>query len=68
MHHLYFFFICLFIIYLFIYCFLGVYLRHMEVSRLGIELELQLLAYTTATAMWDLSCMCELLLVARLDP
>ena len=26
-------------------------LRHMEVPRLGVELELQLLAYTTATAM-----------------
>ena len=26
----------------------------MEVLRLGIELELQLLAYTTAIAMWDL--------------
>ena len=25
----------------------------MEVSWLGVELELQLLAYTTATAMWD---------------
>ena len=27
----------------------------MEVFRLGVELELQLSAYTTATAMWDLS-------------
>ena len=26
---------------------------HMEVPRLGVELELQLLAYTTATAMQD---------------
>lgn len=30
--------------------------RHMEVSRLGVESELQLLAFTTATAMPDLSC------------
>ena len=40
--------------------FLGPCLRHMEVSRLGVESELQLSAYTTATAMpdpsrvWDL--------------
>ena len=27
---------------------------------LGAELELQLLAYTTAIAMWDLSCVCDL--------
>ena len=31
--------------------FLGPHLRHMEVPRLGVELELQLPAYTTATAM-----------------
>ena len=31
---------------------LGLHLRHMEVPRLGVELELQLLAYTTATATW----------------
>ena len=27
----------------------------MEVPRRGVKLELQLLAYTTATALWDLS-------------
>ena len=32
----------------------------MEVPRLGIELELQLLAYTTATAMTDPSRVCDL--------
>ena len=31
------------------------HLRHMEVPRLGVKLELQLLACTTATAMPDLS-------------
>ena len=31
--------------------FLGLCLQHMEVPRLGIESELQLLAYTTATEM-----------------
>ena len=33
--------------------FLGPHLKHMEVSRLGVELELQLLACTTAPAMPD---------------
>ena len=39
---------------LFSFWFLGPHLWHMEVPRLGVELELQLLAYTTATAMPDL--------------
>ena len=44
----------IFIFYLFIYLqfffflLLGLYPRHMEVPRLGVQLELQLLAYTTA--------------------
>ena len=29
---------------------------HMEVPRLGVEWELQLLAYATATVVWDLRC------------
>ena len=32
----------------------------MEVPRLGVESELQLQAYATATAMPDLSCVCDL--------
>ena len=32
----------------------------MEVPRLGIESKLQLSAYTTAIAMQDLSCVCDL--------
>ena len=32
----------------------------MEVPRLGVELELQLPAYATATAMWDPSHICDL--------
>ena len=32
----------------------------MEVSRLGVEFELQLLAYTTAKAMRDPSSVCDL--------
>ena len=35
--------------------FLGSHLLHVDVPGLGIESELQLLAYTTATAMPDLS-------------
>ena len=31
------------------------HLQHMDVSRLGVELELQLPAYATATATQDLS-------------
>ena len=32
----------------------------MEVPRLGVESELWLLAYAIATAMWDLSSICDL--------
>ena len=41
-------------------CFLGLHLQHMEVPRLGVQSELQLPAYTTATAMPDLSLVCDL--------
>ena len=34
--------------------------RHMEVPRLGVKSELQLLAYTTATAMLEPSHVCDL--------
>ena len=37
------------------FCFLGLHPWHMELPRLGAELELQLLACATATAAWDLS-------------
>ena len=37
-------------------CFVELRPRHMEIPRLGIESELQLPAYTTATATQDLSC------------
>ena len=40
--------------------FLGPHPQHMEVPRLGVELELLQLAYTTATATQDLSCICNL--------
>ena len=45
---------------LFIFLFLGLHLWHVEVPGLGIESELQLQAYSIATAMPDLSCVCNL--------
>ena len=47
-------------IYIYIYCFLGLYLQHMEVPRLGVKSEPQLLAYATATATPDPSHVCDL--------
>ena len=40
--------------------FLGPHPWHMEVSRLGVESQLEMSAYTTATATRDLSHICEL--------
>ena len=42
------------------FAFSGLHPWHMEVPRLGVKSELQLLAYTTATATRDLSCICDL--------
>ena len=42
------------------FVFLGPHPQHMDVPRLGVESELQLLAYTTATATPDPSCVCDL--------
>ena len=47
-------------LFFFFLLFLGLHPWHMEVSRLGIKSELQLLAYATATATHDLSCVCDL--------
>ena len=41
------------------FCFLGLHLRHMDVSGLAVESELQLPAYATATATPDLSRICN---------
>ena len=40
--------------------FLGLHLLHMEVPRLGVKLEEQLLACSTAAAIQDPSCICDL--------
>ena len=42
------------------FLFLGPLLQHMGVPRLGVETELQFLAYTTATAAQDPSHVCDL--------
>ena len=44
----------------FFFFFLGLNLRHMEVPRLGVKLELPLPAYIIATATWDLKHVCDL--------
>ena len=49
------------IIIIIIICFLGPHPWHMEVPRLGVESELQLPAYTTASATSDPSHICNLL-------
>ena len=41
-----------------LFVFLGPHLQHMEVPRLGVELEP--LAYATATETWDPSRVCDL--------
>ena len=47
---------CLFV---FVFYFLGLYTQHMEFPKLGVKSELQLLPYTIATAMPDLSFVCN---------
>ena len=44
----------------FVFVLWGPYLQHMEVPRLGVKSEKQLLAYTTATAVGDPSHTCDL--------
>ena len=50
--HEHFLFVCLFVF--------MVPLWHMKIPRLGVKLEVQLQAYTSATATWDPSCVCDL--------
>ena len=46
--------------FLFFLSFLGLHLRQMEITRLGVQSELHLPAYATATATPDLSCIFDL--------
>jgi len=60
-----FFFFCSFLfcfvfVFVFFFAFLEPHPRHVEVPRLGVQSELQPPAYTTATAVWDPSCICNL--------
>ena len=50
----------LFLFFFFFFVLLGLYLQHMEVPRLEVKLELRLPAYTTVTATWDPSHVCNL--------
>ena len=45
---------------MYFFVFEGPHPWHMEVPRLLVELELQLVAYATATARRDWSCICDL--------
>ena len=45
---------------LLLFVFLGLQVWHMEVPRIGVESELLLLAYTTATSTRDRSHICDL--------
>ena len=47
-------------LFFFSFAFLGLHLQCMKVPMLGVELELYLPAYTTATAVWDPSHICNL--------
>ena len=46
--------------YFILFAFLGPHVRHMEILRPGVKSELQLPAYTIATATQNLSCICYL--------
>ena len=51
-------FLFFFFFFFLVFWFLGPHSRHMEAPRLGVELELQLLAYTTAIP--DRNCVCDI--------
>ena len=58
---------CWLLIFFFFFAFSGSDMWHMGVPRQGVELELQLPAYTTATAIRDLSCVCNMALLGARD-
>ena len=63
--------IVIFFFFFFSLCFVGQHSQHMEIPRLGVESELQLPAYTIATATSEPSDICDLptpWLMAMLDP
>ena len=62
------FFLFFFFLSFLFFVFLGPRLKHMEVPQLRVQLGLQLPAYTTATAMWELRVRPTPQLMAMLDP
>ena len=53
--------VCVYVfVFVFAFCFLGLHSQHMKVPRLGVKSHLQMLACSTAIAMWDLSHICNL--------
>ena len=57
---LFFVFVLVFWFFFSFFVFLGLHQWHMETPKLGVNLEMQLLAHATATAMPDLRRICEL--------
>ena len=55
-----FFFQFIYFLFIYLFCFLGPHWQYVEVPRLGVQSELQLPSYTTATATWDPSHGCSL--------
>ena len=52
--------IAFYFFYFYFWCLLGLHPRHMEIPRLGVQSEPQLLAYAKATATQDPSYICDL--------
>ena len=50
----------LYLLFLCVFAFLGLHPRHMLVPRVGVKSEVQLPAYATTTATWDLNRVCDL--------
>ena len=44
----------------FFFCLFRAHPRHMKLPKLGVKSDLQVLAYATAVAMPDLTCLCDL--------
>ena len=59
---------CFVFVFVLFFVFVGMHLWHMEVPRLGVKLELQLPAYTTATATPDPSLVHDLVRFVNRQP
>ena len=54
------FYFFIFYYFIFIFCFLGLHPQRVEGPGPGVESDLQLPTHAIATAVWDLSCVCDL--------